>query len=167
MTRILSIFLFFDFILVSFFSSHLFWVDRKEQIDKTIDKYLDLAKEQAKTVKHESQDDINCYWRAWNIYSGFGELVIFPNTIFLRQHKWMTELCFNNTTKVLYLQHGIWFAFGAARLVVLRLISVGDEMVWRDVEMAACCWTCEGLCLESPCIFVCLIFLGESMRYVH
>ena len=26
------------------------------------------------------------------------------------------------------LQHGIWFAFGAARLVVFRLVSVGDEM---------------------------------------
>ena len=32
----------------------------------------------------------------------------------------------------------------AARLVVFRLVSVGDEMAWRDVEMAACCWTCEG-----------------------
>ena len=27
------------------------------------------------------------------------------------------------------LQHGIWFAFGAARLVEFRLVSVGDEMV--------------------------------------
>ena len=27
-----------------------------------------------------------------------------------------------------YLQHGIWFAFGAARLVEFRLVSVGDEM---------------------------------------
>ena len=25
-----------------------------------------------------------------------------------------------------------------------------------------CCWTCEGLCLESPCSFVCLVFGGES-----
>ena len=32
----------------------------------------------------------------------------------------------------------------AARLVVFRLVSFGDEMSKRDVEMAACCWTCEG-----------------------
>ena len=31
-----------------------------------------------------------------------------------------------------------------------RLVSVGDEMTSRDVEMAACCWTCEGLCLVGP-----------------
>ena len=30
-----------------------------------------------------------------------------------------------------------WFAFDAARLTELRLVSVGDEMALRDV-MAAC-----------------------------
>ena len=28
--------------------------------------------------------------------------------------------------------------------------------------MAACCWTCEGLCLESPCSLVSGILGGES-----
>ena len=57
------------------------------------------------------------------------EIVNFSNTIFFRQHKWMTKLFFNNTTKkVFYLQHWIWFAFGAARLVEFRLVSIGDEM---------------------------------------
>ena len=80
----------------------------------------------------------------------------------------MTKLFFNNTTrKTFYLQHVIWFAFGAARLVEFRLVSVGVEMAKRDIERAACCWTCEGLCLESPCIFVCLVFWGESLCYLH
>ena len=26
-----------------------------------------------------------------------------------------------------------------------------------------CCWTCEGLCFESPCSFVCLVFLGRRV----
>ena len=59
----------------------------------------------------------------------FREIVNFSNTIFFRQHKWITKLFFNNTTKkVFYLQHWIWFAFGAARLVEFRLVSVVDEM---------------------------------------
>ena len=37
-----------------------------------------------------------------------------------------------------------WFVLGAARLVVFRLVGFGDTIASRDVEMAACCWTCEG-----------------------
>ena len=58
-----------------------------------------------------------------------GNLLFSLTLYFLRQHKWITKLFFNNaTTKVFYLQLWIWFAFGAARLVVFRLVSVGDEM---------------------------------------
>ena len=49
-----------------------------------------------------------------------------------------------------------------------RLVSVGDEIgVARCDDGSVCCGTCEGLCLESPCIFVCLVFLGRGMRYLH
>ena len=85
----------------------------------------------------------------------FREIDNFSNTIFFRQHKWMTKLFFNNTTKkVFYLQHWIWFAFGAARLVEFRLVSVGENGVARCWESSVCCRTCEGLCLESSCSFV-------------
>ena len=58
-----------------------------------------------------------------------GNCLIARTLYFWGQHKWITKLFFNNTTtKVLYLQLWIWFALGAARLVVFRLVSVGDEM---------------------------------------
>ena len=64
-----------------------------------------------------------------NIYSGFRELVIFPNIIFFRQHKWITKLFFNTQQgKFLFAALNIWFAFGAARLVEFRLVSFGDWM---------------------------------------
>ena len=51
------------------------------------------------------------------------------STIFFRQHKWMTKLYFNHITrKVFYWQLWIRFAFGAARFMEFRLVSVGDEM---------------------------------------
>ena len=95
-------------------------------------------------------------------YSGSGKFVIFPNTIFFRHHKWITILFFSNTTtKVIYLQLCIWFVFGAARLVVFRLVGCLRQNVlagcW-DGSMLLDLW---GMCLKSLCIFVCLVFLGR------
>ena len=90
-------------------------------------------------LKKNNKTHVKFTERMCNVYIVFREIVNFSNTIFFRQHKWMTKLFFNNTTKkVFYLQHWIGFAFGAARLVEFRLVSVGDEMAERDVEMAVC-----------------------------
>ena len=37
------------------------------------DKYLDLAREQKKTVEHEGGGDTNCCWSAWNALHKLGE----------------------------------------------------------------------------------------------
>ena len=61
----------------------------------------------------------------------FREIVNFSNTIFFRQHKWMTKLFFNNTTKkVFYLQHWIWFALVLQDSWSLGLLVL--EMKWRS-----------------------------------
>ena len=39
---------------------------QKTKQNKNIDKYLDLARELKRTVKHENDMDTNCNWCAWN-----------------------------------------------------------------------------------------------------
>ena len=70
-----------------------------------------------------------------NIYlsiylSRFREICNFPKTIFFKatQMNYETFLLQHNNESFLFAALNIRFAFGAARLVVFRLVSVGDEM---------------------------------------
>ena len=116
------------------------------------------------------------------------EIVNFSNTIFFRQHKWMTKLFFNKTIKkaFFYLQHGI-----LDLLLVLQdswslsLLVLRRNGVMRRWEGSLCCRTCEGLCflhfwrktccscrnwtLDVTVSFVSGIWGGggESRRYLH
>ena len=82
-------------------------------------------------------------------------MVICLTLYFLGTHKWITKLCFNNTTmKVLYLQLWIWFVFGAARLVVFRLVGCLRRNGWAGCWDGSVLLDLWGMCLKSPCSFV-------------
>ena len=57
-------------------------------------------------------------------FSGLGELINFPNTIFFKAHKWITRLFFNNTQQRKFLFAALRrFVLGAAKLVVVRHVG--------------------------------------------
>ena len=101
-------------------------------------------------------------------YIAVREISYFPNTIFFRQHKWITKLCLNSTTtKVLYLQ--LWI-FGLL-LVLQDSWSLGLLVLeWNGL---AGCW--DGSVLMDVWGFVFRVtvyfcvsgIFGESMRYLH
>ena len=68
--------------------------------------------------------------------------------------------------RFLFAAWNIRFCFCAARLVEFRLVSVGDEIELRGVEMAACVVGREGLNFGCHREFR-VWYLGESRRYLH
>ena len=103
----------------------------------------------------------------------FREIVNFSNTIFFRQHKWITKLFFNNTTKKVFIcsmEYGLLLMLQDSwSLGLLVLEENGLAGCW---EGSVCCWMCEGLYLKSPCSFVsgiwgrvCVISINVSQRW--
>ena len=51
-------------------------VDHRVKINKNKNKknkYLDLAREQKKTVKHKGDDNTSCNWCTWNVLQKLGK----------------------------------------------------------------------------------------------
>ena len=84
-------------------------------------------------------------------------MVISPNTIFFRHtNEWRNfALTTHNNESSLFAALNLWFAFGAVRLVVFRLVGClrrnGLAACWDGSVLLLDLW---GMCWKSPCSFV-------------
>ena len=96
----------------------------------------------------------------------FQEIVNFSNTIFFRQHKWMTKLFFNNTKKVFIcsMEYGLLLVLQdswSLGLLVLETKWRSGMLIWQRVLRDV--W---GIVFRVTVEF-CIWYLGESLRCLH